>query len=61
VSQPVYVRFPTLKDDDPNNSNIDLGFVYIDSSKKYSKTVPFLIDNVSDVRERAREVERDLS
>ncbi|KAJ3290798.1 hypothetical protein HK104_006518 [Borealophlyctis nickersoniae] len=43
-----YLRFPSLPDPDAETPELDLGFCYVDPSKRYAKVIPFEAENTSE-------------
>ncbi|CAG8445677.1 3690_t:CDS:10 [Ambispora leptoticha] len=46
VHYPQYLRFPALGDD--GQSDLDLGYCYVDPGRKYSQVTPLLVENITD-------------
>ncbi|CAG8447057.1 5601_t:CDS:2 [Ambispora gerdemannii] len=46
VHYPQYLRFPALGDD--GQSDLNLGYCYVDAGRKYSQVTPLLVENITD-------------
>ncbi|KAG9297531.1 hypothetical protein G9A89_001471 [Geosiphon pyriformis] len=46
VHYPQYLRFPALGHD--GQSDLDLGYCYVDPGRKYSQVTPLLVENITD-------------
>ena len=44
-----YLRFPLVSalDSSPAGGDLDLGYCYVDPSKKYAKIIPFVVENIA--------------
>ncbi|CAG8474285.1 10773_t:CDS:2 [Acaulospora colombiana] len=46
IHHPYYLRFPSLGDD--GQSELDLGYCYVDPGRKYSQVTPLLVKNITE-------------